>query len=790
MSIQIRMTDYAWNGTALLSPGDTPSLDGSVAADLVNGGKAMYISERESNKEMSDVKANVDPVTGGISLTAAGAEIYIEDINSRADGVVPELEPLDWFPDRYLAGDGSYLYGSSSTDARDFVRINPTTRNKTTVTNPFGLSGSRAIRSIMTTSINGVLLCSCGETSTTAASMEVWRSTDNGATWAKVLTLGTGTGGTVNGVWTLSDRNFCEGAQGWYIGEYNVNSSRVAGAANDEVTLWRSTDNGATWAADQVWNTGGSHQMRHIHAVKKISTGVLICTGDTAAESALILWDEVTPIGNIAYASLTVPKLYGKQRYRVVDADEFDNGYLYFMSDGVTSDGNAVSDVGWFRVDSHIEDDVLRLDGKISAYTNRAIYYSAKFSNGVAAYIEEISNTITSGFALGIWATDARRSRIERVGAIKVRSSATGQITPYMFQVGDVAYVSFASNTLGKGTTIGTAAFTVSTTKYWNGIYEDTIHPVYWVNPSTGVDNADSGRGYYPGLPWATLKYALESNRVVQGGRVMMPAGDFEEVPASAIAINTDQTNAETTDYTTVEGAGIDETKWSVGSTYAAAHTFSLGAELVRFRVKDMWMSTKRAVSTQAIFSGSGANTAQNIMTVRARIGGRDIGTLMNQPILANLSAGGSITVKSYDSQWVAETTGAAYLIGGDVDGPVNITAYRSVFDGGRGAANPASTDAIYAKDCTFTNYTVTAIRAAATATTVPVTDGCRFHSLVGLPQWIDDGTLTESAQWVGASCTSPLSPSALFDTTSTQDIGAAPRDPRSFDYERSSPAT
>lgn len=72
MSIQIRMTDYAWNGTALLSPGDTPSLDGSVAADLVNGGKAMYISERESNKEMSDVKANVDPVTGGIELYAGG----------------------------------------------------------------------------------------------------------------------------------------------------------------------------------------------------------------------------------------------------------------------------------------------------------------------------------------------------------------------------------------------------------------------------------------------------------------------------------------------------------------------------------------------------------------------------------------------------------------------------------------------------------------------------------------------------------------------------------------------
>lgn len=82
MSIQIRMTDYAWNGTALLSPGDTPSLDGSVAADLVNGGKAMYISERESNKEMSDVKANVDPVTGEIVFSLGGSTMLPQPAGS------------------------------------------------------------------------------------------------------------------------------------------------------------------------------------------------------------------------------------------------------------------------------------------------------------------------------------------------------------------------------------------------------------------------------------------------------------------------------------------------------------------------------------------------------------------------------------------------------------------------------------------------------------------------------------------------------------------------------------
>ena len=153
---------------------------------------------------------------------------------------------------------------------------------------------------------------------------------------------------------------------------------------------------------------------------------------------------------------------------------------------------------------------------------------------------------------------------------------------------------------------------------------------------------------------------------------------------------------------------------------------------------------------------------------------------------MAYISEGGSITVKSYDSEWVAETIGAAYLIGGDVDGAVNVTAYRSVFDGGRGAMNPMASDTIYAEDCLFTNYTVTAIRAAATATKVPSTLRCRFHSFAGLPQWIDDGSLTEAAQWVDARCTSPLSPAALFDATSKVDMGAAPKDPRAFDYARS----
>ena len=729
-------------------------------------------------------------LTGGSIFSAAGKPV-LEVLDGRvvsddAD-TVPELEPVDWFPDFLLNGSSAYLYGRSASDARDFVRIDPVTRARTVVTNPWSVSSPRAIRSIMVTSASGVLLCSVGASSQTAASMEIWRSSDSGNSWAKVLTLGSANAGTINGIWTLSDRNFCEGVSGWYIGEYNVNSSRTDGGANDAVVLWKSTDQGATWAVNQTWNTGGSHQIRHIHALKRVDSKILICTGDSDAESAMILWDEAATVGGVALSVLTVPVQYGSQRSRIVDLAHCDDGYIYHMGDGATSATNSVSDVGWFRTKVGMSEYPERLDGKISAYPNRDIYYAAEFSTGALAFIEEITNTVTSDFSVGVWVTNESRSRIERVGAIRLSSATTGAVTPTMFQVGNTVYTAFASTVLGKGASIGTAAFTVSATKRWCGVRPDTIHPVYWVNPATGTDNADAERGFRPSLPFASLKYALEGNRVVQGARIILPEGDFTETLTTVIAPNTDQTNVDAATFTTVDGAGISKTKHSAGDASTVTNTFSLGAEQCRLEFKDIHLSTKRAVSTQAIFSGSGANSAQAMQFIRARVGGKDIGVLQAVVCNTNLAAGGSITVTAYDSEFVAMTVGASYLFTGDVDGPLNFTGFRVVFDGGRGAFNPASTDTISIEDGLFTNYTVTAIRAAATATKVPATKNCRFHSFVGLPQWIDDGTLTESGQWVGARCTNPLSPSAIFDATSKVDTGAAPKDPRSFNYERSS---
>ena len=729
------------------------------------------------------INSTLGPNGYEVSIPAPVSEAGI----SQPPAMPPELQPLDWWPDRFFAADGQYLYGHSSNNALDFVRVNRTDRSRTVVANPFGVSSPRAIRTIWASQRQpGLLLAAVGESSQTAASMVIWRSANYGATWTNVLTLGTGAGGTINGVWLLSDRNICEVDGVLYLGEYNVNSARVDGSTNDLLALWRSTDGGLTWTVALRWNEG-AHTVRHIHAIKVTpDQRILICAGDTDAESAMVLWDRSTNISNLAWSALpaSVPVQYGSQRTRAVDVD-FREGYIYWMGDGSTEGTDSVSDVGWFRMPLTLAAPPQRLDGKFSAYAKRSIYFTATFSSGAACYIEETTGTVSAGaFNLGLWTTNEARTRVERNGIQQLSTAATGQIAPVMFQHGDTVFVSFAAHALGKGTTVGTAAFTASATKRWCGVRPDVIHPVYWVDPVGGTDNTDTGRGFYPALPWKTLKYALESNRVAQGGRVLLPAGDFEETLTAAISLNADLTNAEVAGFVTVEGAGIDETKHSLSAASSVAHTYSLGLDAnAGWEWKDVHLSTKRAVSTQAIFSGAGASTAQRQQFIRARVGGKDIGALQNIAFNTNVGVGGSISTTAWDAQFVATTIGAEYLIKGDADGPHNFTGYRCVFDGGRGAFNPLAADVIYGEDCLFTNYTVTAIRGGATGATVPTLKSPRFHSFTGLPQWIDDGSRTEAAQWVGARSTSPLSPAAIFDATSRQDITAAPRDPRAFDY-------
>lgn len=91
------------------------------------------------------------------------------------------------------------------------------------------------------------------------------------------------------------------------FGEYNVSSGRVAGSTNDQVRVWKSTDNGLTWSILLDFNGNGTtSQVRHVHGIVQdpITSRIYLLFGDDPT-SGLLRWDGVSaaPAANTALSA-------------------------------------------------------------------------------------------------------------------------------------------------------------------------------------------------------------------------------------------------------------------------------------------------------------------------------------------------------------------------------------------------------------------------------------------------------------------------------------------------------
>lgn len=112
------------------------------------------------------------------------------------------------------------------------------------------------------------------------------------------------------GVRVLHQRSLCEytkndGTKVVLVAEYNVanagtNAPRTAGGANDQLTLWQSTDDGCSFSRVVQFNTGGVRRYSHFHGVvyNKYTRRVYMLLGDIGDENAVIMWDGESAVPN------------------------------------------------------------------------------------------------------------------------------------------------------------------------------------------------------------------------------------------------------------------------------------------------------------------------------------------------------------------------------------------------------------------------------------------------------------------------------------------------------------
>ena len=93
-------------------------------------------------------------------------------------------------------------------------------------------------------------------------------------------------------------------AKVYLFAEYNINGARVSGSTDDQVRVWKSTDSGANWTKLLEFNTDGTHKISHFHAVIQdpYTKWVYFLTGDIGTENSIIAWDGVSaaPAANSA----------------------------------------------------------------------------------------------------------------------------------------------------------------------------------------------------------------------------------------------------------------------------------------------------------------------------------------------------------------------------------------------------------------------------------------------------------------------------------------------------------
>lgn len=465
-----------------------------------------------------------------------------------------QLMPSDWVGIRLTASLSGKLYGVAGVGSNNILIYDVATKTTQTVTTFTDASVPQKVIPI-TASVWLV-------ESELSGVRKLFRTADTGATFQFIQNFNTG----ISQSGLLSARSVCQTPNGdLYYVDYNVNSSRTPGGANDRVSVNKSTDLGATWSVVAVFNTDGvKSDIRHFHSIRyNPHNGFLYMqVGDGDLDSGIIMWNPATTLpSNTMISQMTQSADLRTYQYgqtgRGVDM-LFEDDNIYWLVDLDTNGNGAIT--GFYTAKENLSA-VTRISSSLTKCPNLAGWYGVKMPSGHQIWVSGTDVAGSNEKYSGIFCTNKAKTKMDLVGRFCCVTGAS-TIVPYGLEVvGNVAYYS-ASNPAGKSTE-ATAGFYLMTEDYRSTeAYSslDTVHPVYWVNKATG---SNSNNGQTPELAFQTLSYAVTGNRIPISATVIVQDTFYDYNDASAIdpVINSSLRQGDVRVPLCIRGYGATKTK-------------------------------------------------------------------------------------------------------------------------------------------------------------------------------------------------------------------------------------
>jgi hypothetical protein len=455
-----------------------------------------------------------------------------------------------------------------------------------------------------------------------------------------------------------------------YFAEYAVPNTRVAGAENDSISVWRSVDLGLTWQRLWSWNTNGTNQTTHCHSIQvdPYTNKLWIATGDANSGSGVLEWDGATLLpDNTALATIAAGAIsgwrgvYGSQALRApmltITADE-----LVYLADAfnygaLSSQGSSdIIDTGMMAINKTTLK-LRRIADSISSISARLAFHGVKTNTGEVVFLE--SDEHTGGVRpagqsyFRVHATNKGMTQAGAVGLIRINTSQTPKYPTGLCVAGGNIYIDVSTSYGGKANTLGRSTVVVQmSSRPWCGIRPDTLHPVYWIDDVSGIDSTTGMQGQVPNLPFRTLTYALTGSRVTNGSRIQMPSravtAAADEHPSGAACRPVfSVTNADILDFVSIHGAGRQVSSWTPVVQASGSALFEMNYTNHSVEFKDIFIEPANGSPNRRMFNYNAGTTTNVFRAIRANLGAA---TDFRQAVFSLRGTSGKITVLLHDS--------------------------------------------------------------------------------------------------------------------------------------------